>query len=407
MTPTSWTQARPRAGRPSRRLVLLVLAGLLPAVPSAAQTLRPWTPPGADSLTIWAAEARVRFQSNAGDSATGDNFRAYELVGAIGRRMVHALGRNHLTQISAIEAVIDSLGCSVEARVDPTVPDFALLMVHNPYRPQAASIGFLFWFRGDDLRTQGVVFTGGWRPAFRVWWSGHAEYPYECGIVDHSRAERGSLTMLLLRLNGEGTYWLVQQFGSHGPFVGGEGEAQWADVNSDGNPELVTWMRAPSDSLFLECSGCPTLYDERIYVEQKDHFELHDSRLLPSPYASFQLFVRLLQQQNRAAAVRLLVDPKQLDEAIALGWATHRKPGTWKLEYGEAAPWPRWLVLRYLGAADRPLYAVHFVMKEGRWIISDWGREPTAPAAPGGSPPPAAPATRPGAVRDSVTGGAR
>ena len=43
-------------------------------------------------------------------------------------------------------------------------------------------------------------------------------------------------------------------------------------------------------------------------------FDLHDSRLLPSPYASFYLFVHLLREKNRAAAGRLLADPTKLDE---------------------------------------------------------------------------------------------
>jgi hypothetical protein len=376
------------------RLAALWLLTLLLTLPARAEIIRPWSPPGSDSLKVWAEEARVRFQSNLGDSVGGDNFRAYDLVGRIGRRMVWALGRGHLAQANAIEGIIDSLGLSAEVCVDPRMPDFVLLMAHNPFR-SAAAVGFLFWYKGDDLRTQGIAFDGGWRPAFRVWWSGHAEYPYECGIVDHARDGKGALSLLLLRLSADGTYWVVQQFPGNGPVLGKEGEVAWVDVNGDGAPELVAWARAPSDSMFLECSGCPTLHDERTFVERADGFELNDSRLMPSPYASFQLFVRLLHQQNRAAAARLLADPKKVEEAIALGWGADRKPGAWRMEWAEAAPWPRWLMLRHEAGKGRPLYAVHFAMHEGRWIISDWGREPTPPpppATPSGTEPSGAPA---------------
>ena len=377
---------------PQRRrhvgLALLLLFMMLSWVPRPvkAEVLRPWSPPGADSIKVWAAEARVRFKTNLGDSVGGENFRAYDLVGRIGRRMIWALGRDHLGQAAAMEGVLDSLGLTAEVRVDPRMPNFVLVMVHNPFRNTAA-VGFLFWYRGDDLRTQGIAFEGGWRPVFRVWWSGHAEFPYECGIVDRTRSEKGAMSFLLLRLSGDGAYWNVQQYSANGPSLGGEGEVAWVDLNSDGNPELVTWVRAPSDSLFLECSGCPTLYDERTFVERAAGFELHDSRLVPSPYASFQLFIRLLHQQNRSAAARLLSDPTRLDEAIKLGWGTDRRPGTWKMEWAESTPWPRWLMMRHATAKDRPLYAVHFAMRDGRWIITDWGREPSAPAAPNGAPP--------------------
>lgn len=385
--------APPRAHR-APWLVVLALSLLLAPRSSAAQTLRPWTPPGADSIASWAGQARVRFQRNAGDSVGGENFAAYELVGGIGRRMVRALGRGHIAQAVAMESVIDSLGLSVEVRVDPMVPDFVLLMVHNPYKLTAGAVGFLYWFRGADLRTQGIAFNGGWRPAFRVWWSGQALYPYTCGIVEHSHSQKGALGLLLLRLSGDGTYWQVQQAPASGAGLGGDGEAAWVDVNSDGTPELVTWMKAPSDSLFTECSGCPALYDERILVERPEGFALHDSRLMPSPYASFQLFIRLLHQQNRAAAARLVAKPKMVDDAIALGWAAPGRPGLWSLEYTEASQWPRWLMMRFNGARDRPSYVVHFAMKEGRWIISDWGREPAPRPAPNGAPPasPGAPA---------------
>ncbi len=367
--------------RPAR-LVLMCAWLAVPGRAGAAPTLKPWLPPNADSLVVWAAEARAGFQANTGDSIGGSNYHPYERVGFMGRRLLRALGRENLLQAHAIQPVLDSLGLSTELVIDPTLPRFALLMVHNPYRRTAGTVGYLYWYKVTDLRMQGMYFQGGWRPILRVWWSGKPQYPYECGVVDHWPTEKDALGFMLLRLSGDGNYWDLVQYPGAGPLPGGPGEAIWADLNNDGQPELVTWILAPSDSLFEECAGCRGLIDERIFTERREGFVLHDSRLLPSPYASFQLFVRLLLQNNRAAAARLLVNPAKLDQAIALGWGAHRGPGTWKLErVEEGEGWPQWLQLRLMAAKGKPLYLLRFTQRDGRWIIREWLREPEAAGA--------------------------
>src|SRR5258706_16168580 len=126
---------RPRA----RQLPCLVTSlGLLAAVcilrpPYAAPMIKPWLPPGTDSLTVWAAEARERFQSNAGDTVGGRNYRPYDLVGSMGRRLLASLGRQGVTQAHAIEPVLDSLGLDTEVVTDVQQPAFVLLMVRDPY----------------------------------------------------------------------------------------------------------------------------------------------------------------------------------------------------------------------------------------------------------------------------------
>ena len=39
-----------------------------------------------------------------------------------------------------------------EVATDPASPTFALLMVRNPARFTADAVGFLYWYKGDDLR---------------------------------------------------------------------------------------------------------------------------------------------------------------------------------------------------------------------------------------------------------------
>ena len=264
---------------PSGRARLAVLAvGLFSfaaftAHPAEAQRVHPWSPPGADSLLAWSAEAKTLFQLNRGDSVTGGNYRAYELVGAMGRRLFRALGKENMAQAQAIEAVLDSLGLDSDVATDPTLPTFVLLMVRNPYQPSANAVGFVYWFRQDDLRMQGVVFRGGMDPRVRVWWTGRNAEPYEWGIVDRTRGA-GDLGLILLRLDPGGSYWTIGQYAGRGQDLGGSGEADWVDANEDGQPELLTWMRASADSMFEECGGCPKLITERLFVEHDNGFEL-------------------------------------------------------------------------------------------------------------------------------------
>lgn len=369
----------------ARCALLAVLAAAALAGPHAAraQVVRPWTPPLADSVLAWSAQARVLFQQNRGDSATGPNYDAYDYVGRIGRRLVRALGRSNVLQAPAIKAVLDSLGLDTDVAIDAQLPTFVLLMVRNPFRPSAAAVGFLYWFRVDDLRIQGVLFHGGGKPTMRVWYVGKQERPYEWAVLDWSRGSERTPTLVLLRLSPDGYYWNLVQYEGRGPDLSGAREAVWADVNRDGVPELVTWSKARGDTLFETCSDCPQLLTEQVYVERANGFILHDSRLLPSPYATLVLFVRLLLDQNHVAAARLLADPAKLREAIALGWGTRRAPGTWKIEYREDGEvWPTWLDVRFHGARGDRRYRVEFAQRDARWVIQGWrllGRSSPAP----------------------------
>lgn len=398
-------------------LVLLAVAPacFLPGV-ARAQAIRPWVPPSADSLLRWSSEAKVLFQANRGDSVGGPNFRAYELVGLMGRRLIRSLGKSGLLQAPAAEAIIDSLGLDVDIRVDPTFPEFVLLMVRNPYLRTAKAVGFFYWYRGDDFRMQGAMYQGGHRPALRVWWAGYREQPYSLGVIDHEITTTGRIRVTLFRLNATATALVTVQHPDEGPDLEGGGEAAWADINSDGRAELVAWVRAENDTLFESCLSCPYIIREHTYTESIAGMRLHDLRILPTPYATFSLFIRLLADGNRAAAARLLRDPERIDEAIADGWGSRRRAKAWVLEYAEEERWPRWLAFMHHGPRGDQRYIVHFELKEGRWIIREWlkphpVRVPGAPAdsgaaggpaKPKGSPPsaPATPGTRkPGGAR--------
>ncbi len=353
-------------------LAACVAVASLPA-PAAAQArplIRPWTPPDADSLLIWAEDAKAHFRANVGDSVGGANYRGYEIVGFMGRKLLAALGHDGLLQANAVESVIDSLGLDTDIVIDRTNPHFAFMMVRNPFQPAAKAVGFLYWYREHDLRQQGVVMRSTLAPRMRVWWTADNDAPYEWGIVTEDREHLMSL--LLLKMNDTATYWALLQYDQYGPDLGGPGEAVWAEVNRAGAPELIVWTHAVADSSFQECADCPHLIREQMFVENGKGYELYDSRLLPSPYTVFTLFIRLLQRGDRGAASRLLDQPARITDAIAQGWA-RRRPGMWKMEYADAGKtWPDWFEFRFDGPRGPVRYIVHCVFRDGRWLVGNW-----------------------------------
>jgi hypothetical protein len=347
------------------------------AAPSTGATLvHPWSPPNSDSVEVWAAEARTLFKANTGDSVTGDNFIPYQQVGNIGRRMLESLGHDHMTQVAAIEPAMRALGLVAELRTDPLQPMFALLMVRNPYRRSAESVGFLYWWQADKLRYQGTLFASGDEARVRIWWTGHPDIPYLCGILDRSRDPERRPHLLLLRMSHDAQYWDIIQFPNGGPDIEHAGVADWTDVNDDGIPELTAWMIRAPDSLFRVCSTCPRLYTQRLFTLRDNGFQLEDERDVPSPTAALQSFIRLLTDRKKTAAAEWAARPSLVDSALAEGWAAPRSAGAWRIEEGESGqPWPRWLALQHVGVATQPRYAVHFTRREGRWVVNQWIRE--------------------------------
>jgi hypothetical protein len=350
-----------------------VLLAVCVARPAGAVIPRPWVPPAADSLIAWTAEAKARFQLIKGDSASGPNQAPYDLVGRIGRRLIRTIGKENVSQVGVVETVLDSLGLDTDLVTDPALPNFILLMVRNPYRPGSEAAGYLYWYMDDELRMQGVLFRGGYQPRMRVWWSGQPDAPYEWGILDQQRDPEGYLGLVLLRMLPNGRFWNIVQYAPQNSDLGHAGDAFWIDINRDGIPEIVSWVRANVDSSFEECPGCPHLVTERMFTLRANGFELEDSRLLPTPYSTFVLFIRMLREKNESGARRLLADPAKLENALALGWGKSASGHEWKLEYVEEdQPWPHWLAMRFNAGPGKPIYIVHFVFKDARWIIEDW-----------------------------------
>src|SRR5881397_1635731 len=89
--------------RPYAALALGVVAfphAAFPADPIGAPPSHLSVP--GDSLAAWATEARSHFHSNAGDSVGGTNYRAYELVGQMSRRLLRSLrSEEHTSELQS------------------------------------------------------------------------------------------------------------------------------------------------------------------------------------------------------------------------------------------------------------------------------------------------------------------
>jgi hypothetical protein len=364
------SNAAPRPASPVAAALVVALAIAACATPAPAQLVRPWTPPAADSLARLAAEARVAFRANRGDSVTGPNFAGYDLSSRIARRLVAALGPEHLRQAPAIESVMDSLGLDTDVRVDERIADFVLVMIRNPHLRTAHAVGFLYWFRDRELREQGVVFRGGVDPSMRVWYTGRNSGPYLWAILDGVRGEPDTRRLTLLELVPSGAAWNAVQHEGTGPGFGPVHAVEFADVNRDGAPELVAWGPAPADSLFEFCPTCPGLIAEQTWTLRGSRYGPEESRLMPTALATFTLFVRLLREGNREQAARLVTDPALVDEAIAMGWNRGlAKRGLFTVEVAEEQPWPRFIGVRFRDRPGRPIVNVHFAQRDGRWIL--------------------------------------
>src|SRR5690348_14800611 len=209
------------------------------AGPARAAVVEPWTPPG-DTLLRFATEARLRFRDQKTDSVD-----------------------EH-----AIEGALDSLGLEASVLNDPQLPSIVLAMVRNPFRPSAQAVGYLFWYRGDDLRMQGATFPANVRPRVRAWWSGKPAYPYELAVAYDRLTDPIQMGFSLLRMSPDGNYWNLVQYDGHGPELGRPGDVAFVDVNHDGLPEMVSYSPADPDTFLSVNTSVSPIENEVIWTER-------------------------------------------------------------------------------------------------------------------------------------------
>ena len=152
---------------------------------------------------------------------------------------------------------------------------------------------------------------------------------------------------------------------------------------------LMAWVPAVLDSMVQNCRDCPRPVNELTYVESAQGFELLDLRVVPSPVTTFTMFARLLAQNDRNNAARLMVDPGKIGEAASNGWTGPQGKGAWRILYTEPnTAWPRWLMVRHQGARVHDWRVVMEPVR-GRWLISRWENRDDA-STPGNAPKPGA-----------------
>lgn len=386
------THARPTRTRLAALALALAalasLSGTHAVAPARAQVLQPWTPPG-DTLMRRAVSAKARFQRQQGDSVGGDNYEAFDIVGQMGRGLLAALGRTHVSQARAIQPTLDSLGLDVEVATDPEQPTFVLMLVHNPLRPDADGVGFLYWYRGSDLRMQGSSFPAGRDPTLRVWWTGSPSSPYEAGVLfrrSGASSKSSPLVVRLYRMGADAYYWNLVQYEDRGPDLGPGAHGSFVDMNLDGRPELLVTGSFAPDSFLVLRGGTPQLVNELVYTERPEGFVLHDARVLPGPAETIRMFSYLMVNKQADRARRLLLKPALVDSALAHGWDRARGAGAWTVEYAEPdQAWPEWVELRVRERVGPKRYIVHFYIQDGRWVIRDW--IPVQPGRPSAAMP--------------------
>ena len=373
----------------ARRCVGFGAALLLVAVAEArAQSPKPWVPPGQDSIQALVSEAKVRFRQAKTDTITEQNIVPFERVGQAARRLLRRMDRNELLAAPRIEATLDSLGLDTDVVNDPSLPSIVLVMIRNPDRPSMQAVGYLLWYRGVDLRMQGMSFPPAVRPQLRAWWSAYQGSPYSIGIVYRSRGATPRLGFKYLKLSADGSFWDLVQYEGNGPDLGVAGDVAWADLNGDSRPELLSYSPAPPDSVLTVERPVQPVIREAIFTEGTRGFVPHDARYVPGPLETLRQFVYSLRAGENERARRLLMNPDFLEFARAAGWASTRSPRSFVVDrQQEGVPWPEWLGARVTGTTGVRRYVFHFALHDGRWLIKDWiAEEAPRPAPASGAP---------------------
>lgn len=388
---------RARAGAGVRRgglLALAVLGAALAAAPAGAQgsaiAPRPWRPAGGDSVGVWAGEARALLLGSRSETLGPEELRAYGLHDRIARAYFRALGRRGMGAAVALEAVLDSLKLSGRVSQKADFPPFVLVHFRNPHLESRAALAYLYWFRGDELRSQPIDLKGGLDPDLQVFWTATEAAPYEAGILYYRGLGVDRVPELyLFRMLPKADAWVPVQVGDADVRLGGKGTGAWVDIDRDTKPELLTWTDGTPDTMFVPCteSSCPRLTTERTFVRTRQGFRLYEQRTVASPYATLLLFLRALGRGEEGFAGTLAHSPQVLERARALGWVGLRRGRSFAMvPLPRGDRWPDRLRFNY-AAPGRPttFMEARFVNLEGHWFIDELVTlsQPETPAAGG------------------------
>ena len=196
--------------------------------------------------------------------------------------------------------------------------------------------------------------------------SAASESPSAVALLFSHRAGGGQqpLVMVWSHAHRDDPWNLVQTLGADSLGGVGTGEFEPGEALT-----LVTRTYQPSRG-FDECATCPHLFRTRRFRWQDSGFVRLEEQRVPSPYATFVLFIAALSVDDRDAAARVVTDPGLVDRARQLEWG--RPKGAWRVapETDETAAH----MVFFRGREEA--YRVEFTPQGGDWKIS--GFEPTA-----------------------------
>jgi len=344
----------------------------------------PWQPPAVDSMRLWANEGLALLAPATSDTVGPTEFAAFDLFDRVARKSFAALGSRSMRGAGGVLTVLDSLGVKAEFAQDGELPQFCALTFFHPAFDGYAAMTYLYWWRGDELRRQRMLLTGGKRLQLEVWWTGKSESPYEAAFIDHRRTgETREPFFTLLRMSPRADFWGIVQAGRRDLDLGGRGTARFVDLNDDAVPELLAWVVSPPDVRFRAGPDLPPLLSERIWQRSDSGFVVLDRRTLPSPFATFVLFLRSLETAQSALSRDLVTAPAVLTKARTLKLGTFKEAGSWEsLGHSAGGPWNQRMRFQYGTAARRDrMLEVQMKFVDGRWLIESLNA-PAAPAAP-------------------------
>lgn len=357
------------------------LAVSLAAAPAFAA--EPWRPPAADSLRLWADEGLAILVASASDTLGPDELRAYDLFDRIARRHFMALGSRRMDGARGVLAVFDTLGVPVEFAQDAELSQFCAITYFHPRFAGHAAVTYLYWFLGEDLKRQKLLLTGGKHLQMDVWWTGNALSPYEAAFLDRRRTGDTRETFFtLLRISRGADFWGVIQSGRRSVDLGGRGPARFVDLNDDAVPEVVSWSESTPDPRFVVDPHLPPLLSERLWQRTDSGFVLFDRRTVPSPFATFVLFLRALTANETATARALVASPAVLTRARALGLGAVSGKQTWQvLEAPGVDRWHQRMSFLYGAPARNKGLDVRMRFDDGHWRVESLTSRALNPAA--------------------------
>ena len=354
----------------------LVVSGVL----AAATPARAQAP---DSSAAWAREGLALLAANPTDSLVAEQSRAYDLFDKIAEGYFAKLGPRHMQGARGVLSVFDSLGIPVEMSQDAELPQFVALTFFHPTYAGHAAMTYLHWFIGNEIRRQRLLLTGGKGLALEVWWTGQATGPYEAGLLDRRRTgETRDVFFTLLRMSPNAEVWNVIQYGHRGVDLG-RGQARMVDLNNDATPEIVSWAEAEPDPRFVVDVHLPQLLSERLWQRTDSGFVLLDRRTVPTPFATWVLFLRSLSAGESATARAIVTAPSVLTKARTLGLGAVKAAGSWQaLESVGADRWNQRMSFLYGSPKRTKGLDVRMRFTDGHWQVERIDARTANPAPP-------------------------